>query len=125
MARDDVLARLGVVTRSVALPFGGERLQCAYQPARQEAWSTREFGPPASVGSVEVYWVYLDLQGVVRRTHADMDPVHFLIASLTAGVQAPAQALGNGQRGSEAMERSRLLLVENDRHLVHGSRRCF
>ena len=55
----------------------------------------REFGPPASVGAVaswdgpillyrwrggnidQVYWIYLDQQGVVRRAHAGMDPVQF------------------------------------------------
>jgi len=130
MTRDDVLARLGVPTRSVPLSSGGERLQYSYQPAGQEAYMVdlgadgrvvqsrqvltetglaqigtggdwtradveREFGPPASVGSVaswdcpillyrwrgggidQVYWVYLDRQGVVRRTHAGMDPVQF------------------------------------------------
>jgi len=55
----------------------------------------REFGPPASVGSVaswdgpiltyrwrggmidQLYWVYLDRAGVVRRAHAGMDPRQF------------------------------------------------
>jgi len=55
----------------------------------------REFGPPAYVGSVaswdgpiltyrwrggmidQLYWVYLDRAGVVRRAHAGMDPRQF------------------------------------------------
>jgi hypothetical protein len=55
----------------------------------------REFGPPASVGYVgswdgpiltyrwrgggvdQIYSVYLDKQGVVRRAHAGMDPAQF------------------------------------------------
>jgi hypothetical protein len=55
----------------------------------------REFGPPSSVGQVaswdgpilayrwrggmvdQLYWVYLDRAGVVRRAHAGMDPRQF------------------------------------------------
>ncbi len=55
----------------------------------------REFGPPASVGRVaswdgpiltyrwrggmvdQLFWVYLDQAGVVRRAHAGMDPRQF------------------------------------------------
>ena len=55
----------------------------------------REFGPPVSIGTVarwdgpiltyrwrggmvdQLYWVYLDPAGVVRRAHAGMDPRQF------------------------------------------------